>query len=261
MDHLGRTTAACQQLQMMRTPLTISEYPKALATSLPPWLLQLLSAGAVAGWDSHLLESAAFPRRTPEADSIPPRQSNCHRPRHAPHSRLGTWCGGHRGRKNWKDDLWLATSQRFEELRDVVDLAFTQLQAELGLAHDGHSLFQIPAMSTMKIGSVQFDIAQALNLKHIFIVDVFGDGETAPINGGALERGVYLNFVMQEKAEVSRLWRLTNPLIVMFKILETGSRLSGSPQFALNVSAGAARFRQLSGAFRKTNAQFEIYPL
>jgi hypothetical protein len=34
---------------MMRTPLTISEYPKALATSLPPWLLQLLSAGAVAG--------------------------------------------------------------------------------------------------------------------------------------------------------------------------------------------------------------------
>jgi hypothetical protein len=30
---------------------------------------------------------------------------------------------------------------------------------------------------------------------------------------------------------------------------------------ALNVSAGAARFRQLSGAFRKTNAQFEIYPL
>src|SRR5208337_395154 len=36
-------------------------------------------------------------------------------------------------------------------------------------------------MSAMKIGSVQFDIAQALNLKHIFVVNVFGDGEAAQI--------------------------------------------------------------------------------
>src|ERR1039458_7175900 len=35
-------------------------YPKASAISLPPWLLQLLPAGAVAGWGLHPLESAAF---------------------------------------------------------------------------------------------------------------------------------------------------------------------------------------------------------
>jgi hypothetical protein len=38
--------------------------------SLPPWLLRLLSAGALAGWDFHPLESAAFSRRTPKADVI-----------------------------------------------------------------------------------------------------------------------------------------------------------------------------------------------
>jgi len=38
---------------------------KASATSLPPWLLRLLPAGAFAGWDSHPLESAALSRRTP----------------------------------------------------------------------------------------------------------------------------------------------------------------------------------------------------
>jgi hypothetical protein len=31
------------------------------------------------------------------------------------------------------------------------------------------------------------------------------------------------------------------------------------PLLALNVSADAADFRQLSGAFRKSNAQFKIY--
>jgi hypothetical protein len=30
----------------------------------------LLPAGAVAGWDLHPLESAAFPRRTPNADRL-----------------------------------------------------------------------------------------------------------------------------------------------------------------------------------------------
>jgi hypothetical protein len=46
--------------------------PKASASSLPPWLLRLLPAGAVAGWDLHPLESAALSRRTPGADSRAP---------------------------------------------------------------------------------------------------------------------------------------------------------------------------------------------
>src|SRR5947209_17132635 len=46
----------------------VTRYPKASANSLPPWLLRLLPAGAFAGWALHPLESAAFSRRTPEAD-------------------------------------------------------------------------------------------------------------------------------------------------------------------------------------------------
>src|SRR5712692_4091874 len=46
----------------------VTRIPKASASSLPPWLLRLLPAGAVAGWDLHPLESAALSRRTPEAD-------------------------------------------------------------------------------------------------------------------------------------------------------------------------------------------------
>jgi len=38
----------------------------------------LLPAGAVAGWDLHPLESAAFARRTPEADNAAP-YSGCQR--------------------------------------------------------------------------------------------------------------------------------------------------------------------------------------
>jgi hypothetical protein len=40
-------------------------YPKASAISLPPCVLRLLPAGAVAGWGFHPLENAAFSRRTP----------------------------------------------------------------------------------------------------------------------------------------------------------------------------------------------------
>ena len=47
----------------------VTRYPKASAISLPPWLLRLLPAGAVAGWALHPLENAAFPRRTPKADN------------------------------------------------------------------------------------------------------------------------------------------------------------------------------------------------
>src|ERR1700730_1036843 len=36
---------------------------------LPPCLIRLLPAGAVAGWGLHPLESAALSRRTPKADS------------------------------------------------------------------------------------------------------------------------------------------------------------------------------------------------
>src|SRR6267142_480583 len=43
----------------------VTRIPKASASSLPPWLLRLLPAGAVAGWDLHPLESAALSRRTP----------------------------------------------------------------------------------------------------------------------------------------------------------------------------------------------------
>src|SRR5258707_3271135 len=46
----------------------VTRIPKASASSLPPWLLRLLLAGAVAGWDLHPLESAALSRRTPPAD-------------------------------------------------------------------------------------------------------------------------------------------------------------------------------------------------
>ena len=46
----------------------VTRIPKASAISLPPQLLRLLPAGAVAGRVSHPLENAAFPRRTPLAD-------------------------------------------------------------------------------------------------------------------------------------------------------------------------------------------------
>ena len=41
-------------------------YPKASSISLPPYLFRLLLAGAVARWDLHPQESAAFARRTLE---------------------------------------------------------------------------------------------------------------------------------------------------------------------------------------------------
>jgi hypothetical protein len=42
----------------------VTRYPKASDISSPPCLLRLLPAGAVAGWGSHPLESAALSRRT-----------------------------------------------------------------------------------------------------------------------------------------------------------------------------------------------------
>jgi hypothetical protein len=50
------------------SPYIVTRYPKASAISSPPRLLRLLPAGAIAGWDLHPLESAAFPRRTGKAD-------------------------------------------------------------------------------------------------------------------------------------------------------------------------------------------------
>jgi hypothetical protein len=47
------------------SPYIVTRIPKASASSLPPWLLRLLPAGAFAGWDLHPLESAALSRRTP----------------------------------------------------------------------------------------------------------------------------------------------------------------------------------------------------
>ena len=57
--------AACT---LARSPYFVTRYPKASDISSPPCLLRLLPAGAVAGWDLHPLESAAFSRRTPVAD-------------------------------------------------------------------------------------------------------------------------------------------------------------------------------------------------
>src|SRR3982074_122973 len=57
--------AACT---LARSPYFVTRYPKASDISSPPCLLRLLPAGAVAGWDLHPLESAAFSRRTPQAD-------------------------------------------------------------------------------------------------------------------------------------------------------------------------------------------------
>src|SRR5947209_18726859 len=57
--------AACT---LALSPYIVTRYPKASANSLPPWLLRLLPAGAFAGWALHPLASAAFSRRTPEAD-------------------------------------------------------------------------------------------------------------------------------------------------------------------------------------------------
>src|SRR5258708_6290929 len=54
----------------------VTRIPKASASSLPPWLLRLLPAGAVAGWDLHPLESAALSRRTPDADIQRSRRCN-----------------------------------------------------------------------------------------------------------------------------------------------------------------------------------------
>ena len=56
--------AACT---LARSPYFVTRYPKASDISSPPCLLRLLPAGAVAGWDLHPLESAAFSRRTPGA--------------------------------------------------------------------------------------------------------------------------------------------------------------------------------------------------
>src|SRR5713101_6613410 len=57
--------AACT---LALSPYFVTRYPKASAILLPPWLLRLLPAGAVAGWGLHPLENAALSRRTPEAD-------------------------------------------------------------------------------------------------------------------------------------------------------------------------------------------------
>src|ERR1700726_281360 len=62
--------AACT---LARSPYFVTRYPKASDISSPPCLLRLLPAGAVAGWDLHPMESAAFSRRTPTAEVRPGR--------------------------------------------------------------------------------------------------------------------------------------------------------------------------------------------
>ena len=57
-----------------RCHLIVTRIPKAEATSLPPWLPGCFRLEHLAGWDSHQLESAAFSRRTPAADSCGQRR-------------------------------------------------------------------------------------------------------------------------------------------------------------------------------------------
>src|ERR1700757_3659080 len=54
------------------SPYIVTRYPKASAISSPPCLLRLLPAGAIAGWELHPLEGAAFQRRTGIADMAKP---------------------------------------------------------------------------------------------------------------------------------------------------------------------------------------------
>ena len=56
--------AACT---LARSPYFVTRYPKASDISSPPCLLRLLPVGAVAGWGSHPLESAALSRRAPRS--------------------------------------------------------------------------------------------------------------------------------------------------------------------------------------------------
>jgi hypothetical protein len=60
---------ALQPCTRAPSPYFVTASPKASTVSLPPQLLRLHPAGAVAGWDFHPLESAAFARRTPIADA------------------------------------------------------------------------------------------------------------------------------------------------------------------------------------------------
>src|SRR5260370_35373690 len=46
----------------------VTRIPKASASSLPPWLLRLLPAGAVAGWGFHPPERTALSRPPPRTD-------------------------------------------------------------------------------------------------------------------------------------------------------------------------------------------------
>ena len=65
--HLHVTDCDGQE-QFAASRLLLQRYPKASDISSPPCLLRLLPAGAVAGWDLHPLESAAFSWRTPKED-------------------------------------------------------------------------------------------------------------------------------------------------------------------------------------------------
>ena len=76
--HSVHYVAACT---LARSPYFVTRYPKASDISLPPCLLRLLPAGAVAGWGLHPLESAALARRTPEADPQPSRREPLFLPR------------------------------------------------------------------------------------------------------------------------------------------------------------------------------------
>ena len=80
--------AACT---LARSPYFVTRYPKASDISSPPCLLRLLPAGAVAGWDLHPLENAAFQKVS--FGWIPLKNSeNERRPKHSlPNSARRRW--------------------------------------------------------------------------------------------------------------------------------------------------------------------------
>src|SRR5437763_15802286 len=64
----------CHQFGTRQSQASATSLP-----SLPPCLLRLFPAGAVAGWDLHPLENAAFAWRTPAADIGAPSTAGGHK--------------------------------------------------------------------------------------------------------------------------------------------------------------------------------------
>src|SRR5208282_6216257 len=81
----------------------VTRYPKASDISLPPCLLRLLPAGAVAGWGLHPLENAALARRTAKAVICPTCSEYAARPLLTQAVAIGDCHGQELNRRNLHD--------------------------------------------------------------------------------------------------------------------------------------------------------------